>query len=208
MTDMDSLNCSAPFTATAYTVVAGLSAVSAFISLLACCFIVFVIVLFKKWQYFSQHLLFYLAVAVILESVGIIIHRIDYNNETSSFYVGFCKFSAFFENNTTWMEFNSVIAITVYIFVCAVFRKRTDNREWLYVLFIFVFPLLFGWIPFTVDAFGRAGAWCWITNEDIFTCERNLPGLLLQFILWYIPLYVILVILLCMYILHSVVHSW
>ena len=59
MTNMDSLNCSAPFTKTAYTVVVGLSAVSAFISLLACCFIVFVIVLFKKWRYFSQHLLFY-----------------------------------------------------------------------------------------------------------------------------------------------------
>ena len=200
MSDLDSLNCTAPFTRQAFAIVAGLSAVSAFISLVACCFIVFLIVLFKKWRYFSQHLVFYLAVAVILESVGVIIHRIDYNNERSAFYVGFCKFSAFVEHTTSWMEFNSIIAITVYIFVCAVFRRRTDRGEWVYVFFIFIFPILvFGWIPFTVNAFGRAGAWCWIISEDIFTCEDYLPGQVLQFVLWYIPLYVGLVILLCMY---------
>ena len=195
------MNCSLPYTQHEYAIVAGLSAASAFISLLASCFIVSLIVLFKKWRFFTQRLVLYLAVSVILESVATIIHRVDYKNETSEFYVRFCQFSAFVEHNTSWIELMAVVSITLYIFVCAVFSKRTDRFELLYVFFIFFFPLLFNWIPFTVDAYGRAGAWCWIKSEDIYTCNStNLPGQILQFVLWYVPLYVILIILIGLYV--------
>ena len=192
-------NCSSPYTRHEYAIVAGLSAASAFISLLASCFIVSLIILFKKWAFFSQRLVLYLAVSVILESVAAIIHRVDYNNQTSGFYVHFCRFSAFFEHNTSWMELMAVVSITLYIFVCAVFSKRTHRFELVYLFFIFIFPLLFNWIPFTVNAYGRAGAWCWIRNEDILTCEAIVAGQVLQFVLWYIPLYVILLILIALY---------
>ena len=204
---MDS-NCSSPYTDHAYAIVAGLSAASAFISLLASCFIVFLIVLFKKWAFFSQRLVLYLAISVILESVATIIHRVDYNNETSDFYVRFCQFSAFLEHNTSWMELMAVVSITLYIFVCAMFNKRTDRLELVYVFFTFAFPLLFNWIPFTVDSFGRAGAWCWIRNEDIYTCEQIKAGQILQFVLWYVPLYVILVVLICLYVAILVKIHW
>ena len=192
-------NCSSPYTRHEYAIVAGLSAASAFVSLLASCFIVSLIVLFKKWEFFSQRLILYLAVSVILESVATIIHRVDYNDETSDFYVRFCQFSAFMEHNTSWMELMAVVSITLYIFVCAVFGKRTNRFELVYLFFIFLFPLLFNWIPFTVNAYGRAGAWCWIRNEDIFTCEAIVAGQILQFVLWYVPLYVILIILIALY---------
>ena len=160
----------------------------------------FLIVLFKKWKFFSQRLVLYLAISVILESIATIIHRVDYNNQTSAFYIHFCQFSAFVEQNTSWMELMAVVSITLYIFVCAVFRKRTDRLELVYLFFTFVFPILFNWIPFTVDAYGRAGAWCWIRNVDIHTCERIVGGQVLQFVLWYVPLYVILIILIFLYV--------
>ena len=192
-------NCSSPYTQHEYAIVAALSAASASVSLLASCFIVSLIVLFKKWTFFSQRLVLYLAVSVIFESVAAIIHRVDYNNETTEFYVRFCQFSAFLEHNTSWMELMAVVSITLYIFVCAVFSKRTDRFELVYLFFIFVFPLLFNWIPFTVNAYGRAGAWCWIRNEDIFTCKAIVAGQVLQFVLWYVPLYAILLILIALY---------
>ena len=196
-----STNCSLPYTQHEYAIVAGLSAVSAFISLLASCFIVSLIILFKKWRFFTQRLVLYLAISVIFESVATIIHRVDYRNETSDFYVRFCQFSAFVEHNTSWIELMAVVSITLYIFVCAVFSKRTDRFELLYLFFIFFFPLLFNWIPFTVNAYGRAGAWCWIQSEDIYTCNStNVPGQILQFVLWYVPLYVILIILITLYV--------
>ena len=189
-----------PYTRHEYAIVAGLSAASAFISLLASCFIISLIVLFKKWRFFAQRLVLYLAISVLLESISTIIHRVDYNNETSDFYVRFCQFSAFVEHNTSWMELMAVVSITLYIFVCAVFSKRTDRLELVYLFFIFVFPILFNWIPFTVNGYGRAGAWCWIRNENIFTCEEFVAGQVLQFVLWYVPLYVILIILIGLYV--------
>ena len=82
------------------------------------------------------------------------------------------------------------------------------------MFFIFVFPLLFNWIPFTVDAFGQAGAWCWIRNKNIYMCEEIVAGQALQFVLWYVPLYVILsvLIVLCVIILVKIYcynpHMW
>ena len=204
-----STNCSLPYTRHEYAIVAGLSAASAFVSLLASCFIVSLIVLFKKWRFFTQRLVLYLALSVIFESLATIIHRVDYRNETSEFYVRFCQFSAFVEQNTSWIELMAVVSITLYIFVCAVFSKRTDRLELLYLFFIFLFPLLFNWIPFTVDAYGRAGAWCWIKSENIYACNStNVPGQILQFVLWYVPLYVILIILIGLYVTILVKIHW
>ena len=103
-----------------------------------------------------------------------------------------------------WMELMATICITynnlLYMFVWVAFNKQTDKFEYSYVFFIFVFPWLFTWVPFTVDAFGRAGAWCWIRNEDIYTCKEIIAGQVLQFVLWYIPLYIILPILIVLYV--------
>ena len=203
-------NCSSPYTGYEYAIVAGLSAGAGFISLLASCFIVFLIVLFKKWKFFAQRLVLYLAISVILESIATIIHRVDYENQTSAFYVTFCKFAGFMEQNTSWMQLMAVVSITVYVFAYAMFRKRTDRlvHELVFLFFIFVFPLLFNWIPFTRDDYGRAGAWCWIRSENIYTCEESLSGQILQFVLWYIPLYIIIIVLICLYVAILVKMQW
>ena len=179
------VNCSSPYTGHEYVIVAALSAASAFISLLASYFIVSIIVLFKKWKFFAQRLFLYLAIAAILTSLSTIIHRVDYENQTTDFYVGFCRFAGFMEQITAWMQLMAVVSITVYVFAYAMFRKRTESLvyELVYVFFIFAFPLLFNWIPFTVNGYGRAGAWCWIPSEDIFTCKKLLSGRILQFVL-------------------------
>ena len=124
-------NCTSPYTSTKYTIVAGLSAATAFISLLASLFVVSLIVLFKKYRFFTQRLILYLVLSVILHSITIILHRMDCENERSSFYVGFCM---------------ATISITLYVFVWVAFNKHTDKLKYSYMFFIFVFPWLFNWI--------------------------------------------------------------
>ena len=194
----DTAGCS-PFLAKRFAVVAGLNAASGFISLLASCFVVFLIVLFKKWEFFTQRLVLYLAVSIAYQSIAAIIARVDYNNETSDFYVRFCQFSAFVGQNASWAVLMAVASITVYVFVLAIFRRRTDRYEVVYVLFTFALPLLFNWIPFINTTYGKAGAWCWIRSEDA-DCNPYVFGEVLQFILWYVPLYVILFILIGLYV--------
>ena len=179
-------------------VVGGLNAASGFVSLLASCLVIALIVLFKKWQFFTQRLVLYLAISVVFQSIAAMIIKVDYNNETSEFYLHFCQFSGFVAQNATWMVLNAVASITVYVFVGAVFSKQTDRFEAVYLFFIFVFPLLINWIPFIDTAYGKAGVWCWIRSEDDF-CNKFLFGQVLQFVLWYIPLYLILTILLFLY---------
>ena len=198
MSTNSSSSCS-PFDERKYAIVAGLNAASGFVSLLASSFVVLLIVLFKKWRFFTQRLVIYLAVAVAFQSVAAMISRVDYNNETSEFYVRFCQFSGFVGEYSPWTVLMSVSAITVYVFAFAVFSKRTDRFEVAYVFFIFVFPLLFNWIPFIDSSYGRSGAWCWIRNENA-QCEEHVLGEVLQFVLFYIPLYVILCTLISLYV--------
>ena len=198
MSEASNSSCS-PFTRSEIVVVSVLNAASGFISLLASCFVVFLIVLFKKWKFFTQRLVLYLAISVALQSIAATIGRVDYNNETSEFYWRFCEFSAFLLQNASWMVLLAVSSITVYIFALAVFRKRTDRSEIVYLFVTFALPLLFNWIPFINTTYGKAGAWCWIRGEDDL-CRMHKLGEALQFVLWYIPLYVILSILIGLYV--------
>lgn len=184
-------------------IVGGLGAASGFISLLASCLVIALLVLFKKWQFFTQRLVLYLAISVAFQSVASVIGKIDYNSETSEFYVRFCQFSGFVAQNASWMELNAEASITVYIFVVAMFSKRTDRFEALYLFFIFAFPFLLSWIPFIKTAYGNARVWCWIrsTTKDDSSCDIIYEfGQALQFLLWYVPLYLILTVLLFLYV--------
>ena len=131
-------NCTSPYTSTKYAIVAGLSAATAFISLLAGLFVVSLIVLFKKYRFFTQRLILYLTISVILHSITNIFHRVDYENERSPFYVGFCKFSGFVEHCTIWMELMATICITLYVFVWVAFNKQTDKFEYSYICLLYL----------------------------------------------------------------------
>ena len=192
-------NCS-PYYTEAYDNVAITSAAAAFFSLTAGCFVIFIMILFKKWIFFSQRLILYLAVAAILASISTALHRINYQNQTSEFYDRFCAFSGFVEQITSWILLNAVSSITFYMFANTVLKIKTEKYEVYYFLFIFVFPFSFNWIPFINSSYGRAGAWCWIRSEERDTCEAFMFGQVLIFTLWYIPLYIIVSILVLLYI--------
>ena len=58
-------------------VVGGLNAASGFVSLLASCFVIALVVLFKKWQFFTQRLVLYLAISVAFQSIAAMIIKVD-----------------------------------------------------------------------------------------------------------------------------------
>ena len=180
-----------------YAIVAAVSAASGFISLLASCFIIFIIILFKKWGFFSQRLVFYLALAGTLQSLSVMVQRVDYENQTSTPYKNFCVFAGFFSQVAGWMLLNSIVSITFFLLL-KVFSCSPEKIEPLFILFIFIFPLTFNWVPFIDLTYGKAGAWCWIRSEDE-NCNPTVFGMRLQLGLWYIPLYVSMLMLIVMY---------
>jgi hypothetical protein len=193
------VNCSSLVEEKVVVIVGGLQAATGFVSLLASCLVIALVVLFKKWQFFTQRLVLYLAISVVFQSIASMIIIAYYDGENSDSHMHFCQFSGFVNQIASWMVLNAVASITVYVFVGAVFSKQTDRFEVVYLFFIFVFPLLLNWLPFIDAAYGNSGVWCWIRNRDD-NCNIILFGQVLQFILWYIPLYLILTILIFLYV--------
>lgn len=188
-----------PFYRPIYATVAAVAAVSGFVSLIASCFVIFIIVLFKKWQFFTQRLILYLAIVAAMKSSATILQRVDYDNQVSAFYNGFCIFGGFYSQVTSWMVLNVIITITVSLLVTAFSNKPPEKYEPLFLVLIFVVPFTFNWIPFIKQAYGRAGPWCWIRSVERVTCEGFTFGKVLQFTLFYVPLYAILLVLMTMY---------
>ena len=190
-----------PYTSSIYSTASALSAAVGFVSLLASCFTIFFILLFKQYKFFNQRLVLYLAVTAAIFSVSVIIQRVDYRQETGAFYTNFCTFSGFLNQVSSWMILDAVTSITLSLITRAFFKRDLASLDWLFVLFIFLFPFTFNWIPFIKMAYGKSGPWCWIRSfneirslDDESTFEGFQFGHLLQLFLWYIPLYVIILV--------------
>ena len=93
----------------------------------------------------------------------------------------------------------AITSITLYCSLLLYFNKKTEKYEFVYVFFIFIFPLLYTWIPFIKNSYGRSGAWCWIRSQDD-VCDTFLFGQWLQFSIWFVPLYVFMIILIVLYV--------
>ena len=65
-------------------------------------------------------------------------------------------------------------------------RRQALCLEICYVFVPIVISLLFVWIPFLHDAYGLAGAWCWIRQKDD-NCDSLLAGKIEQYVLGYGP---------------------
>lgn len=192
-------SCS-PYDSFSYSVVAAVSAGLAFVSIVLILCIVSIFVLFKKWRFFSQRLVLYLAISALLHNVGVILHRVDYHNQTSGFYSIFCEFGGFFDQVSNWMVLISITSIITYCSCIIFFNKNTEGVEWVYILGIFLLPFLISWVPFIQRSYGRAGAWCWIRSEERETCEPFILGSWLQLSMWFIPLYILMIVLIVVYI--------
>lgn len=173
------------------------SVISGFISFLASTFVIALIMFFQKWRFLVQRLILYLAVTTLLQGIAAMLHRVDYV-ENDPDKMRFCVFAGFFEQQAAWMQLNAVTCITAHLFLCAVVRVTLEKLEPLYVFTIFLLPFLFNWIPFIDLAYGKAGAWCWI--RDNTNCTPFEFGIALRFVLWYVPLYLILITLVILYV--------
>ena len=191
-------NCSL-FDRQKYVIVTTVGMISGSVSFLACLSAFFIIILFKKWQTFGQRLILYLMISTTLHSLGTVLRLAFSNNNVNTTYRGFCAFAGFASQVEIWMVINTTTAITIYVFLGLVCNKHTEKYEILYILFIFVLPLVFNWIPFINNIYGLAGPWCWIRNVDVNSCERLVFGQALQLGLWYVPVYIILVLWILLY---------
>ena len=192
-------DCS-PYTSDSYIAVTILSSCTGAISAIASLLVISGIFVTKKHLFFIQRLIFYLSTAVLLNSLSVVLRlqRVAALGGRSVEHLHpLCVLTAFIDQTTSWSTLIAICCITSSLLVNVVLLRSVETLEKVYIALIFGVPLLFNWIPFINESYGEAGAWCWIRNKDE-DCQNF--GNSLRFILWYIPLYVVLVILIAVYI--------
>ncbi len=195
-TNDSSLDCFMVYDNLQYNIVVGLR--SAF-SLLSCVFLVFmciIIIIFQKYNFFTQRLILYLVIVSFCYSLSGVFNvtgTIAYKDTTALTY---CKVIGFFEQITSWWEILATTCILISVFIQSVFERATNRLEVLYVILIFVTPLTFSWIPYLWNLYGPSGEYCWITPLSLNDCSRIVPGVITGYAIYAIPYFVVCVVLL------------
>lgn len=183
-------SCFDQYNTAAYVTVAAVRAsVGAFSA--ACCLAVIVIItLYKKYREFSQRLVLNLAITALVHSLSYTLARVNYYSDLQ-LLDPYCYFGGFLNQYSAWIEVLALMCIVVHLFAGGILGRPTHRLEPLFWLGTYFLPLLWCWIPFIGQSYGTSGGWCAIRtlNEQ---CAGYRFGQVLQFVLWYIPLYLLL----------------
>ena len=199
---MDSTNisnsCYLQYDSADFKAVAAIRASVGCVSFLACLAVVGLFVLFKKYRFFSQRLILYLTVAALFHSLSYTLARVNYYT-SRPISEPYCYFGGWFNHYTSVVELLAIWSISFNVFVNAIFKKRTDRLEIVYIVLPWVLPLTYTWILVWQQAYSAGGPVCGVRfiNDD---CSEYAPGYWLIFGTWYIPLYTSLGLILIMYI--------
>lgn len=188
---MTESNCT-DFSQPVFIAVVAVRAFSGALSALSSIFVIWLIIIFKKYQLFAQRLILYLSIAALINGLTKTIHGINYpyypdNDHTTNY----CMVIGFVNQITTWMIILATVVIMVYLYIKTVHGKDLQ-LDVVCILTIFLFPFTFSWIPFISLTYGRAGPWCWIrkTHDD---CTDDEFGIVLRYTILYGPSYAILI---------------
>ena len=190
------------YNGTKYMVVGILHSCSAAVSFFSSLLVIGMIILFRKHRFFSQRLILYLSVAALLYSLATASAKSDYittNYKTEKY----CEWIAFVSQYTQWCLLLAVCIITFDILLKISFNRLTQFLEVPYIIVIFIFPAVFNWIPFYWHLYGISGDWCWIKTfyfDDSGNCVKSTKSVIIQFSLWYGPLFILLCAILISYI--------
>ncbi len=188
---MNSTNCS-EFGEGQKTVLVSITVTVAGISFLCCLGVVLLIILFKKYLFFTQRLTMYLVIAAMLSSLVrcMNIHHPSITLDSQGVY---CMVTGFLDQYMSSCFLLAIAVFTIDISLQAIFSLNTKKVEVLYPILIFLLPSLYCWVPFAYDAFGVAGPWCWIrTMKEYNNCERFMEGFSLALGLFYVPYFTVL----------------
>ena len=175
--------------------IAAIRATVGTISAAACVFLVILVLLLQKYKYsLCQRLILYLAVAAFFHSLSYPLARVNYYTPRK-LLSPYCNFGGFFNLYTSWIEVLALTCLTLGSFINGVLQKHLPRwAELLYIGLPYVLPLFWCWIPFIDHSFGSGSAWCDIRTLNV-DCSQFILGAVLRFIIWYIPLAVILIFL-------------
>ena len=184
--DTNSTECGfSKYDSSQFLLVAGVRLSVGFLSSVCCLGVIFIILQYKKYMFSTQRLILYLSIAALTNSISLMLGRVNYYS-SRPVIDPYCYFAGFLWLYTGWTELLSICCITFNLFSVMVMKNFRPWFEFVYVIVIFLSPLLWCWIPYVGLAFGTEGPWCGIryTTED---CQVFNYGNIVRFFVKYIP---------------------
>lgn len=189
-------NCTFVFDSTRLKVLAALRASTGLFSTICCLAVVVLILLFKKYRFFSQRLILNVAVAAMIHSLSYTTARVNYYT-VRPIEDPYCYFGGLFNLYMAVVELISIWFIAINIFSVGMCGKNISKFEPAYYVVTYCLPALWFWVPLWLQAFGTNGGWCEVKNVDE-ECRRFEMGQYLVLGLWLIPLFISTAVILLM----------
>uniref|UniRef100_A0A1X7UPV4 G-protein coupled receptors family 2 profile 2 domain-containing protein n=1 Tax=Amphimedon queenslandica TaxID=400682 RepID=A0A1X7UPV4_AMPQE len=162
-------------------------AITSSISLISCLLVILMMIVYKKYTFTTQRLILYLTISVMFDSIAHILQGGSFG--IISNHSKYCMAIAFLRQYFAWSIILSIDCILMEMALRIICRRESGKGEWLYIPFIFVFPLFFAWIPLLKHDYGDIQGTCNFLTINPGTCTRNRTGLILDVVLWWVPLY-------------------
>ena len=164
-----------------------------------------IIVLFKKYLFFTQRLIMYVALTQLFFSIVATMDVLSIEAYRNTEALNYCRAIALATFITLWWTALSVTVMVIDIFLKIVFAKDTERYEVLYGVIIVVPPLIVSWIPFINKAYGSAIHACFIKVDNGDDCKEFPLGIWLRLALYIGPLCLVTAIIIIMLIIVFIV---
>ncbi|XP_030199328.1 cyclic AMP receptor 4 isoform X2 [Gadus morhua] len=100
-----------------------------------------------------------------------------------------CAFQGLWLTYFDWCALAWVCLITFNLYLNLVREISTSRYETFYHVTAWGLPLIMAVLPLLKGCYGPAGAWCWITDNHVAW----------RFGIWYVPLFTLIVLMICCY---------
>lgn len=142
---------------------------SSMLSIIGSLLTIVIIVLFKKYREFTQRMIANLSLGSLLVGVSYLL------GEFEEQATPLCKAQGALMTFSVWAILCWIVCIIANLYRRAISGLDWNRKERFIVVFCWTVPAIVMTLPFIGDAYGPAGAWCWVKNDVAW-----------RFGLWYI----------------------
>ena len=166
------------------------------VSLSACILIIIFVFTARLHKSFVYRLAMYQVASSMLLSINdvLVITLSSYvSKEGGTFHHAMCQLTGFMLTYLMWIKLILTTGLLFHFFSLAICLVDIRRLEIPYVVLSTLLPLLLAWIPFINNNYGSVGGWCWIRVRSS-DCGKYEEGISEQYVLWYGPCYVFLIV--------------
>ena len=155
-----------------------------------------VVLWYKLCKHFVYRLALYQVLSCLAFSVAEVLQMMNVKYVENTYHGIACRFTAFLVTHTVWTKLLLTLCLVFHIYISAVYLKNFEKWpcEIVYIAISLSIPGIIASIPLITEYYGLAGGWCWIRDwKNNCPSEKDTAGIIQQFIVWYVPLFVSLV---------------